>query len=318
MHTERRAVIDVGTNSVKLLIADVVERQVQPVFETGIQTRLGRGLYEAHRLQPEPIAHTARVIADFAVQARAHHAVRLRAFATSAARDAVNAHELIAAVHKASGVMLEVISGEQEAEWAFQGASTDPRLANTPILLMDVGGGSTEFILGLGERKHFQQSFPLGAVRLLETIPHSDPPQTAELSACRDWLANFLERHLRPVLAEELDRELKSHHPHRRPLLVGTGGAATVLARIEQQLVDHDRERIEATQLSRGRVREWVNHLWSLPMAARRHLPGLPAERADVALTGAAIYEAVMESLRFDELRVTTRGLRFAAVLAGS
>jgi len=314
MHVQRRAVIDVGTNSVKLLVADVAGRKVQPVFETGNQTRLGRGFYETRRLQPDTIARTARAIAEFADAARQLRAVHVRAFATSAARDAVNADELVAAVEHAAGLKLEVISGEQEAEWAFRGATSNPKLAREPILLIDVGGGSTELILGHGEHMHFRQSFSLGAVRLLETIPHSDPPKPAELAACRDWLANFLDRNVRPVLHVALQREQAAHAQHHRALLVGTGGAATVLARMEQQMTDYNRDQIEAVRLGHGRVREWVDWLWSLPLIERRKIAGLPAERADVALTGTATYEAVMQVLGFTELRVTTRGLRFAAV----
>jgi exopolyphosphatase/guanosine-5'-triphosphate,3'-diphosphate pyrophosphatase len=180
---------------------------------------------------------------------------------------------------------------------------------------MDVGGGSTEFILGQGEQMHFRHSFPLGAVRLMETIAHSDPPQPGELAATRDWLANFLNRNVRPVLAAALLAEKQAHARHHAALLVGVGGAATVLARMEQLMSDYDRDRIEAVRLSQARVGEWVNRLWSLPLLERRKITGLPAERADVALTGAAIYEAVMAEFAFRELRVTTRGLRFAAVL---
>jgi len=315
MHAERRAVIDVGTNSVKLLVADVTGRKVQPIFESGNQTRLGRGFYETHRLQPAAIASTAAAVAEFARVARAHKAVSVRVFGTSAARDAVNAADLIAAVARVAELPLEVITGEQEADWAFQGATSDPRLAREPILLMDVGGGSTEFILGRGDQKHFQQSFPLGAVRLMETIPHGDPPKPAELAACRDWLANFLERNVRAILSPLLLREKQAHARHHGALLVGAGGAATVLARMEQQMTDHDRERIETARLAQARVGEWVKLLWSLPRGQREKIIGLPPERADVALTGAAIYEAVMAEFGFGELRVTTRGLRFAALM---
>lgn len=315
MADARRAVIDVGTNSVKLLVADIKGRVVHPVLEAGNQTRLGKGFYDTHRLQPDAIRSTATAVAKFAEAARTNKAEHIRVFATSAARDALNADDLITAVDRAAGLKLEVISGEQEAEWAFRGATSDPKLSREPILLLDVGGGSTEFILGQGERVHLRHSFPLGAVRLMETIPHSDPPQAAELAATRDWLRNFLDRQVRPALGPALKHEVQLHARHHRVLLVGTGGAATVLARMQQQMSDYDRERIEAVRLTRKLVADWMDRLWTLSLAERKKIVGLPPERADVALTGSAIYESVMEAFAFAELRVTTRGLRFAAVL---
>jgi exopolyphosphatase/guanosine-5'-triphosphate,3'-diphosphate pyrophosphatase len=184
----RRAVIDVGTNSIKLLVADVAGRNVQPVHEESRQTRLGKGFYETRQLQPDAIARTAEAVAEFAKTAREHKVATIRAIATSAARDAVNADELTSAIQRASGLKVEIISGGQEAGLAFQGVTTDMELANAPLLLLDVGGGSTQFILGRGECTHFAHSFQFGAVRLLEKFPHSDPPTRGEFTACRDWL----------------------------------------------------------------------------------------------------------------------------------
>src|SRR5215469_15499538 len=181
MSDTRRAVIDVGTNSVKLLVADIQRHDVLPVCEDSIQTRLGQGFYETHRLQAEPIAKTADAVRTFAQKARELKANSVRVIATSAARDAVNPDELISAIETAAKLKVEIISGEKEAEWAFQGVTTDHALAAEPLLLLDVGGGSTEFILGQGEHKHFQESFPLGTVRLMEKVPHSDPPRSEEL-----------------------------------------------------------------------------------------------------------------------------------------
>ena len=214
MQPIRRAVIDVGTNSIKLLVADVAGRDVQPVHEESRQTRLGRGFYETRRLQMEPIAHSANAVADFARTARQHDARSIRVIATSAARDAVNPDDLISAIEAASKLKVEIISGRQEAAWAFQGVTTDPELARAPLLLLDVGGGSTEFILGQGERTHFAHSFTLGTVRLLEKFPHSDPPTRAEFTACRDWIKKFLHDEVRPGLEPALRRESGSKQAH--------------------------------------------------------------------------------------------------------
>ncbi|HEY2081455.1 MAG TPA: Ppx/GppA phosphatase family protein [Verrucomicrobiae bacterium] len=302
-----RAVIDVGTNSVKLLVAEIHGLDIRPIWEDSKQTRLGQGFYETHRLQAEPIAKTAKAVTNFASKARELKATSIRVIATSAARDAVNQHDLVSAIETASGLKVEIISGEKEAEWVFYGVTTDPALKTQPLLLLDVGGGSTEFILGQGDHQDFRESFPLGTVRLMEKVPHSDPPRAEELAECRTWLKMFLDSEVQPKLAPKINRAGLQ--------LVGTGGTVSILARMELKAEDYNREHIEATRLSLERVRWHVRHLWSLPLAAREKIIGLPTKRADVILTGAAIYEAVMEQFGFTELRVSTRGLRFAALM---
>lgn len=299
----RRAVIDVGTNSVKLLVADVSGGDVQPVFEDSKQTRLGRGFYETHELQPDAIKQTAEAVAKFSERARELNAVSIRVIATSAARDAKNSVALTAAIEQACGLKVEIISGEQEADWAFRGVTSNPEFARQTVLVLDVGGGSTEFILGSGRQKLFSESHPLGSVRLMEKIPHSDPPTAGELGQCRCWLREFLDAEVRIKLPGDVQ-------------LVGTGGTASILARMELKLDDFDRARIEGARLTHQQIIAHMNRLWSLPLEERKKITGLPPKRADVILTGAAIYEAVMEKFEFKELLVSTRGLRFGAVMA--
>lgn len=307
----RRAVIDIGTNSVKLLVADVAPDAVEPVWEGSEQTRLGRGFYEDHRLRPEAIADTAKAVGQFVQTAREQGAEALRIIATSAARDAVNARELLDAIHAATGETVEVISGEQEADWAFQGVLTDAALRDRPVLILDVGGGSTEFILGESGRALFRDSFKLGSVRMLEATKVSDPPTAAELTTTRVWLRGFLNCEVSPKLGPVLQNLGRTDLA-----LIGTGGTTSILARVELELPDYDRARIEATRFDAARVRWHVERLWGLPLAERRALPGLPPERADVILFGVVIYEAVMEAFGIEMLGVSTRGLRFAAVRA--
>jgi len=314
MTPTRRAVIDVGTNSVKLLVADVTGHQVVPVLEEGHQTRLGQGFYETHRLQRGAITRTAETVGRFAANARAREASSLRIIATSAARDALNAGELALAIEASAGVKLEIISGDQEADWAFQGVTTDPRLAEETLLLLDVGGGSTEFIAGQGELKYFRQSFNLGSVRLLEKLPPSDPPTPAQLAACRNWVRDFLEANARPSL-EPILRGVTRDRPENPVLLVGTGGTAMVLGCMEARLAHFDREKLETTRLGAERLRWHAERLWGLPVEERKQTVGLPPNRADIILMGVLIYEAVMDQFGFAELRVTTRGLRFAALM---
>lgn len=310
MNPLRRAVIDVGTNSVKLLVAEVADGRITPLHEEGRQTRLGRGFYETRQLQPEPLRDTAAAVAAFAAKAREFDTAPPRVIATSAARDAVNAAELLAAIHASSGLVVEVISGEQEACWAFAGACTQPALAAQPMLLLDTGGGSSEFIVGGGGQSHFRQSYPLGAVRLAESLPHGDPPAAEDLARCRQQLREFLAREVVPAVRPALDREPAG------VALVATGGTASVLAMMQLGLPRFDRERIEAVALDATQVADWTARLWKLPLAERRQITGLPPERADIILFGVAILEAVMDSFQFSPLHVSTRGLRFGALLA--
>jgi len=306
----RRAVIDIGTNSVKLLVAAVSGRRVEPLLEGSEQTRLGSGFYETRRLQPAAIAHTARVVAGFGEKAREWAAAPIRVIATSAARDATNQDELLDAVRRAAGLEVEIISGEQEADWVFRGVVSDPVFGGRPLLIVDVGGGSTEFILGNGDQQRFRHSFPIGTVRLMEQLSRNDPPSAAAWERCRATVNSFLDGHVLPAVAPELRA-----FPARAVQLVGTGGTTTILARIELGLVTFDRDRIEAFRLGREQIVRLRERLWNLPLTERRKIAGLPSDRADVILTGVSIYESLMEKFDFSDLRVSTRGLRFAAVM---
>lgn len=310
MKSRRRAVIDVGTNSIKLLVGDVSDGVVFPVEERSEQTRLGAGFYETHRLQPVPIGRTATAVAKFAAMARDLEAASVRVIATSAARDAKNADELMGAIRRASGLRVEIISGEQEAEWVFAGMTSNPRLHGRRLLILDVGGGSTELILGEHGHHSFRESFALGTVRLLEMFRPHDPPSVADLAATRDWLGKFFSFKVGPTMGERLGNAAE-----RDVTLVGTGGTATILARMELKTDKFDREMIEATVLSRDAILDYMFSLWSVTLAERRKLAGLPGNRADVIIMGVAIYEAVMHHFGFTQLNVSTRGLRHGALL---
>jgi exopolyphosphatase/guanosine-5'-triphosphate,3'-diphosphate pyrophosphatase len=304
----RRAVIDVGTNSVKLLVGDVRGNNVEPVWEGSEQTRLGQGFYETHLLQRPAIESTAKAVGHFVKAATGYGATSVRIVATSAARDAKNANELVQAIETMARLPLEVISGEQEAELAFRGVCTDVKVANSPLLILDVGGGSTEFIVGEAGHQQFRESFQLGTVRLLEQLPHSDPPSAEQLEGCRGWLKQFLHERvaprLRPVLASKTRIEL-----------VGTGGTTAILARMAKQLETFDRDAIESTQLSREAIHHQVEELWSMTLHDRQQMVGLPPKRADVILFGIAIFEAIMNEFALPTLQISTRGLRYAALL---
>ena len=301
--------IDVGTNSVKLLVAEVAPDGVRPVLEQSEQTRLGRGFYETHVLLSDAIAQTARAVAAFTRAAREHGASAVRVLATSAARDAVNRANLIDAIEQASGLKVEIISGEEEAELVFRGVITDPKLDGRKLLILDVGGGSTEFIVGAGKHHQFRQSFDIGTVRLLERLRPADPPSKQDLANCRARLSEFFAKEIVPIMAPSLE-------DRAAVTLVGTGGTTTILARMEKQLRGFQRDQIEGTVISRERIGYWMEMLWSLAVAQRREISGVPGSRADIITMGVAIYEAVMEQFGFGEVFVSTRGLRFGALMS--
>ena len=225
MALERRAVIDIGTNSVKLLVADVDAALVVPVFEESEQTRLGRDFYESHRLKQEAIADTAAAVAQFARISRTKNVQSLRVIATSAARDAQNQGEFLEAIKQASGLEVDIISGQQEADLVYQGVRSDPNLAERRLMILDVGGGSSEFMIGSGQHPELSCSFALGSVRLLEMMRPTDPPTASELERCRGYLREFFAEHIREPFSAALAGG------SARTSLIGTGGAATILAR---------------------------------------------------------------------------------------
>jgi exopolyphosphatase/guanosine-5'-triphosphate,3'-diphosphate pyrophosphatase len=307
--SQRRAVIDVGTNSVKLLVADVEGGLISPVCEESTQTRLGVGFYATHRLQTEAIAKTAAAVATFSASATRFGASSVRVIATSAARDALNASELVMAVNEASGLVMEILTGEQEADWVFRGVASDPKLAQAPLLVLEVGGGSTEVIIGDHGVGRFSACYALGTVRLLEQLKPGDPPGLEALANCRNVLKKFLQEQIAPSLEPAL------RHAPASPKLVGTSGTAAILGRMEAKAPDFNRRQIESTVVSLNRIRSMLEQQWQLPLSLRRNIPGLPPDRADVMATGIAIYEAIMERFGFSQLAISTRGLRFWALL---
>lgn len=299
----RRAVIDIGTNTVKLLVADVDGGAVTPVVHMDATTRLGEGMVaQASRLRSLPssptaatgtvapllsaaaIARTVAAIERYAAEARSLGATDVLALTTSATRSASNAGDFLAACP----LPVEVISGEREAELIFRGAASDPAWAGERLLVMDVGGGSAEWILGQAGKIERAVSLPVGAVRLLEKFGEDFAGMAANL---RTELAG--------VLA-----------PYRvgRWRLIGTGGAIVTLAAIAGKPVDH-------AALTLDEIRSLVTQLHALPVAERQRVPGLPAERADIIVPGGAVFLFAMEALGAAELTVSVRSLRFGAVL---
>ena len=304
----RRAVIDIGTNSVKLLVAEVRDQSLTALWEGSRQTRLGRGFYAKKLLQKAAINETARAVADFTQECKRWAVYPPLVIATSAVREARNRPLLIRAIKERTALQTQVISGVQEAAWVFQGLTSHPAYRARAILVADVGGGSTEFVLGKDSVRRLALSCPIGSVGLLEHFPLSDPPTPEEFRRCREHIAQLLKGEVVPAFADAC-RSLT-------PLLIASGGSGSILAMNRLNLKTFNRERIESVILTRRWLSRRLRTLWALPLKSRAQLPGIPPNRADVILMGAAIYDGITKALGFDSFRVTTRGLRWAALLS--
>jgi exopolyphosphatase/guanosine-5'-triphosphate,3'-diphosphate pyrophosphatase len=302
----RRAVIDVGTNSVKLLVADVGQT-LTPVCKMSQQTRLGEGFFRTGRLQDGSIARTVAALAELAARAKEFRPLSLRVLATSATREAANREEFIQAVFQATGLRVEVISVEEEAEYIFRGVTSNPEIGTRPVLIVDVGGGSTEWIVGEDGFTRFTQSTSLGTARLLEQVPPQDPPTRQDLANCRRVVAEVLITEVKPVLQPVL-----AASSEREVCLVGLGGACRSLVRLAAA---GPPATTTSVHLRADRIREQVEQLWGLSTQQRQNLEGIKPEKADVILAGAVIFEAVLNQFNFHELIRSGKGLRTGVLL---
>lgn len=297
MTRPRYATIDVGTNTVLLLVAEKQDDgRFRAVDERMEITRLGRGVDRTRRLDPQAIADTVEAVTRFADAARAAGAGELVVTATSAARDAENGAEFFDAAQAAAGVRPEVISGDTEAQLAYESAWRDFGRGADNLAVVDIGGGSTELVYGTREKPIFARSFDVGAVRLTERWLHGDPPAGEELLALRRDLASAI---------------AQAPPPPPGAALVGIAGTVTTLVAIHLGLATYDGAQVHGRVLTAGEVRDLATRLGRMPLSERRTLPGLPAKRADVIVAGAEILAAVIEKLGFSQVIASDRGVRW-------
>jgi exopolyphosphatase/guanosine-5'-triphosphate,3'-diphosphate pyrophosphatase len=290
----RVAAVDVGTNSTRLLVADIdgAASRLTTIDRRTRITRLGQGVHDARRLDPEAIMRTLGVLEQYAQAIAEHGVTRVRMTATSASRDASNRDEFFDPAERLLGVRPELISGEEEAALEYSGAThdlTEPE----PYLLIDVGGGSTEFIAG-GRSPEGLVSVDVGCVRLTEQYLHSDPPTPEELSVAvsvvRDHLA-------------DVDRAVPGA-VHAKTL-VGTAGTVWTMGAIELGVDASESERIHHTRLSRSAAEDIFRTLATETIEERRHNPGLEPGRVDVIVGGVIVVVAAMRHWAFDEMLVS-------------
>ncbi|QKW27920.1 Ppx/GppA family phosphatase [Streptomyces seoulensis] len=298
----RVAAVDCGTNSIRLLVADVHPETGELVDLDRRMTvvRLGQGVDRTGRLAPEALERTFAACREYAGIIKEHGAERVRFVATSASRDAENRDEFVRGVVDILGVEPEVISGDQEAEFSFTGATrelTGRTDLATPFLVVDIGGGSTEFVVG-DDRVRAARSVDVGCVRMTERHlvrdgEVSDPPAEDRIAAIRADVEAALD------LAEETV-PLRTAHT-----LVGLAGSVTTVSAIAQDLPAYDSARIHHSRVSRDRVREITERLLHSTHAERAAIPSLHPGRVDVIGAGALVLLAIMERTGAEEVVVS-------------
>lgn len=293
---ERQVVagIDVGTNSLLLLIlARDTNGNEQVLLDRADIVRLGQGVDHARHLAPAVVDRAVAMLAEYAALCRDHGVTALRAAGTSALRDAADAAEFVRRVELATGIRIDIISGNDEAALSFEAVAEE--VGPGPLVQIDIGGGSTEVVTGRDGQMTDRRSYDLGAVRLTERVAPADPPSEADLAAMRS-------------LAEAALAEVK---PADGPV-VGTGGTITTLAAVHLGLTDYDPEAVSRVRLTPADIDGLLARLAALPLAERGRLPGLPAKRADIIIGGTVVLQALLAALAVDELRVSPGGLRYA------
>ncbi|GAB7004538.1 hypothetical protein JCM18899A_20110 [Nocardioides sp. AN3] len=300
---ERFAVIDVGTNSVKFHIGErCADGSWRRIVDRAEVTRLGEGLRDSGRLEAEPMKRTVEAIARMAEEACRQRVAAIAAVGTAGLRMAANSSELVGAVQARCGVLIEVISGEDEARLAYRAATSALSAARSPrgsLVVFDTGGGSSQFTFGDGDRIDEQFSVEVGAARFTEQfgLDGAASPETlsSALAAISDGLARLDGREVPDAV-------------------LAMGGAVTNLAAIEHALTDYDPDVVQGTVLDRAAIDAQIERFRTRTAAERRSIVGLQPARAEVILAGACIVRTVLDKLGKDSLTVSDRGLRYGVL----
>lgn len=291
----RVAAIDVGTNSVRLLVAEPEADGFRSIDRRMVITRLGQGVDRTRALAPEALERTFAVIADYAAASGEYGVERMRVTGTSAVRDARNRSEFFDGVRRLTGQEPELLSGEQEAETTFLGTLSDLP-GSGPALVVDIGGGSTELIFGTSAPEALV-SLDVGCVRMFEKHLASDPPAPEELAALREEVAG------------ELSRAGEAFEVPPGTRLIGVAGTVTQLATLKAGVPVYDPDITHHAVLSHGDVRMLARRLESLTFEQRKRVRGLEAGRVDVIVAGAEILLAVMETFDAAEILVSEKDI---------
>ncbi|GAB4389742.1 MAG: exopolyphosphatase [Thermodesulfovibrionales bacterium] len=298
------ASIDVGSNSIRLLIGNVARGRVFPLAHGRVVTRLAEGVEARGLLSGRAMDATLAALRGYSARIREAGADAAVAVGTSALREASNAGRFLARVLGETGIDVEVVSGQREAELTARGVLSSV-IAPRGAVIIDIGGGSTEWMLCLGGRLVDRDTLPVGVVKLLERHLRSDPPSVAEMRALKveaDRVADSVRARLEGRLGE-------GH------VMVATAGTATTLAAVDLALEVYDPDRVQMHEMSVERLEELLERLASVPLATRRGVRGLEPERADLIIPGAVLSIGLVRGLGFGKVHISDHGLLEGALL---
>lgn len=295
----RVAGIDLGTNTFILLVADTAAGEMTSILRDDVRViRLGQGVNETRRFHPEALARADECLADFARICREMKVDQIQAVATSAARDVANSERLLE-IGARHGIPINIVSGDKEAEYTFSGTITG-RLS-APILIIDIGGGSTEFVFGDQGGIRARISLDIGSVRLTEKFITAHPIAADEFTTLQSFIRAQLERAVacRPGGPE-----------WRQAKVIAVAGTPTTLATLDQGHA-FESNRVHGHALSQEKISAWLTRLSAMTVEDRRQLAGMEPKRADVLPVGAMILSEALNAFAAQQLEVSVRGLRY-------
>jgi exopolyphosphatase/guanosine-5'-triphosphate,3'-diphosphate pyrophosphatase len=296
------AAIDIGSNTIRLLVGNVRDNRINDVLYERRITRLAEGVNQFGNLRTENIEASLLVLREFSSLIEGKGVKTACAVATSALREANNADIFIEKVHNETGISIKVISGEKEAELTMKGillSFSNSLFMYYPSLIFDIGGGSTEWILCRDMHPAGMGSIPIGVVKLHEKFIKSDPVSVANVSE--------LEREI--LLQLEILNEKIGHHISRETIFIGTAGTFTTLAAIDLKLEIYDRDKVHLHRIPLSRLYDMRKKLFALSLEERKRVKGLEPGRADLIIPGIQFTIRTMEFFKFDELIVSEYGL---------
>jgi exopolyphosphatase / guanosine-5'-triphosphate,3'-diphosphate pyrophosphatase len=298
------AIVDVGTNTTRLYLAEVDDGRIsQEILRTSRVTRLGAGVDASGRLAPDALAREHATLTDYTATIREHDPDRAVAVMTSAVRDAANGHSFADEVAARYGLDVHVLTGDEEARLTYLGA-TDGLTDTAPVLVVDIGGGSTELVIGHGDSLDFHVSTQAGVVRQADRHIHSDPPTDAELEAVSTDVRSIIEQAVPPGFRTGIDRAL------------AVAGTPTSLAAIAQDLDPYDPSRVHGYRLTAQQRGAIFTRLKAMPLDQRKQVKGLDPDRALAILPGILILREVMQLFDLDAVEVSEHDILRGAALA--
>ena len=300
---KRVAVIDVGTNSTRLLVADVAEGRVSPLDRRSTVTRLGRGVDLSGRLASEAIEDVCEAIGGYVGIVEELEAKAVDVIATSAVRDADNGSAFVAELRERFALSPRVLAGEEEARLTYLGATSES-LPSEPTLVVDIGGGSTELIVGRGSEISFHDSLQARVVRHSERYISSDPPAASELEE--------LASDIRGLIESSVDAGVEAAHG------IAVAGTPTSLAAVEIGLEPYDPSRVHGHTLALPSIQRMLSQLASVPLAERVEIPGLHPDRAPTIVAGVVILVETMRAFGLEEMTVSEHDILYGTAIAAA